>query len=217
MADYKVVDAEKLNADLSGVANAIRTKAETSGGLVFPEGFISAVNGIQKGIIPTEIINITSNNISNQDITYGKTLNVSIPVTHFATGVVNNITAGQAVSVTGIKDDATGEAFEVKGILFYIQPTANSWIYPPNHASSIPACFCLVRDNSRRFGTAMSCGAQSSTASYVREVRFNTSIGGVTNVNNTELLITGNSFSYIARNDMYGLLAASQWRWVAWG
>ena len=47
MADYKVVDAEKLNADLSGVANAIRAKAETSGGLVFPEGFISAVEGIQ--------------------------------------------------------------------------------------------------------------------------------------------------------------------------
>lgn len=186
-----------------------------------------AINKVKSGyVLPTETYNITSE-VRDLDITMGKTLNVimSIPdgyidktkICHFATGVVNNITAGQAVSVTGIKDDATGEAFEVKGILFYIQPTANSWLYPPNHASSIPACFCLVRDNSRRFGTAMSCGAQSSTASYVREVRFNTSIGGVTNVNNTELLITGNSFSYIARNDMYGLLAASQWRWVAWG
>ena len=61
MADYKVVDAEKLNADLSGLAKAIHTKAETSGGLVFPEGFISAVNGIQKGIIPTGTKNITQN------------------------------------------------------------------------------------------------------------------------------------------------------------
>ena len=65
-------------SNLSDVANAIRTKAETSGGLVFPEGFISAIDGIQKGIIPTETINITQN-VSNMDITYGKTLNVNVP------------------------------------------------------------------------------------------------------------------------------------------
>ena len=75
MAVYKVVDTEKLNADLSDVANAIRTKAETSGGLVFPEGFMSAVNGIQKGIIPTDTKNITQNG--------------SFDVTAFAEALVN--------------------------------------------------------------------------------------------------------------------------------
>lgn len=78
MADYKVVDAEKLNSDLSAVAKSIREQADPNGGLLlFPDGFISAVNGIQKGIIPTDIINIDSN-VSDYDITYGKTLNVNV-------------------------------------------------------------------------------------------------------------------------------------------
>ena len=81
MADYQVVDAEKLNSDLSAVANSIRAQAEINDGLLllFPDGFISAVEGIKKGIIPTEIINITQN-VSNMDITMGKLLNVNVPV-----------------------------------------------------------------------------------------------------------------------------------------
>lgn len=44
MADYKVTDTE-----LSGIANAIRTKGGTSEQLVFPDGFTSAINGIPTG------------------------------------------------------------------------------------------------------------------------------------------------------------------------
>lgn len=44
MADYKVTDTE-----LTGIANAIRTKGGTSEQLVFPNGFTSAINAIPTG------------------------------------------------------------------------------------------------------------------------------------------------------------------------
>lgn len=49
MAEYKVVDAEKLDADLASVADAIRTKGGTSESLTFPQGFVDAVDAISSG------------------------------------------------------------------------------------------------------------------------------------------------------------------------
>ena len=177
-------------------------------------------------IIPSGTKNIVSN--GTHDVKQYANAVVDVPVpdgyidkssaSHFASGVVNNVTAGQKMTVTGIKDEATGEAFDIKGVLAYIQFTENSWAYPPNHASSIPAVFCFVRDNSRGFGTAIVCGAQSTAAAHVREVRFNTDVGGVSNKSNTTITFNANSFTYASiKTSMYGLLAASQWRWVAWG
>lgn len=47
MAVDKLVDSAQLDADLTSVANAIRTKGGTSGALSFPNGFISAVEAIE--------------------------------------------------------------------------------------------------------------------------------------------------------------------------
>lgn len=44
MADYKVIDTE-----LTSIANAIRTKGGTQSQLVFPTGFVSAINAIPSG------------------------------------------------------------------------------------------------------------------------------------------------------------------------
>ena len=44
MSDYKVTDSE-----LTGIANAIRTKGGTSSQLVFPDGFTSAIGAIPTG------------------------------------------------------------------------------------------------------------------------------------------------------------------------
>lgn len=49
MANYKVVDADRLNADLASVADSIRAKAGTDDQMAFPDGFKSAVEGIQAG------------------------------------------------------------------------------------------------------------------------------------------------------------------------
>lgn len=45
----KVVDSTQLNADLTSVANAIRTKGGTSGSLAFPSGFVNAIGDIPTG------------------------------------------------------------------------------------------------------------------------------------------------------------------------
>ena len=54
MANYKVVDADQLDADLASVADSIRAKAGTTGEMAFPAGFKSVVDGIQIGgaVIP---------------------------------------------------------------------------------------------------------------------------------------------------------------------
>lgn len=49
MADYKLVDSNKLDTDLASVANAIRKRAGTSEKLEFPEGFENAVKNIPGG------------------------------------------------------------------------------------------------------------------------------------------------------------------------
>ena len=49
MANYKVVDAEQLDADLAVVADAIREKGGTSDALAFPNGMADAVRAIEGG------------------------------------------------------------------------------------------------------------------------------------------------------------------------
>ena len=49
MAVDKLVDSTQLDADLTSVANAIRTKGGTSANLAFPAGFVSAVQAIPSG------------------------------------------------------------------------------------------------------------------------------------------------------------------------
>lgn len=49
MALDKVIDSAQLDADLTAVADAIRTKGGTTEQLSFPDGFVSAVEGIQAG------------------------------------------------------------------------------------------------------------------------------------------------------------------------
>ena len=49
MSIDKAVDSTQLDADLTSVANAIRTKGGTSADLAFPAGFVSAVEAIPTG------------------------------------------------------------------------------------------------------------------------------------------------------------------------
>ena len=49
MSVDKLVDSTQLDADLTSVANAIRTKGGTSASLAFPAGFVSAIQAIPSG------------------------------------------------------------------------------------------------------------------------------------------------------------------------
>lgn len=62
MAYDKFVDSTALDANLTTVANAIRTKGGTSAQLHFPDEYVSAINAIETGgITPTGTVSITSN------------------------------------------------------------------------------------------------------------------------------------------------------------
>ena len=60
MALDKAVDSAQLNADLTAVADAIRTKGGTSEQLAFPDGFVTAIQAIQTGPELQIIVTVTS-------------------------------------------------------------------------------------------------------------------------------------------------------------
>lgn len=72
MALDKLVDSSQLDADLTSVANAIRTKGGTSAQLSFPQGFVDAVGAISSGggTTPTgtKEISITANGTTTEDV-----------------------------------------------------------------------------------------------------------------------------------------------------
>lgn len=54
MATYKTVNADQLDADMTALANTIRTKGGTSGKLAWPSGYQAAVEAIESGkALPT--------------------------------------------------------------------------------------------------------------------------------------------------------------------
>ncbi len=128
-------------------------------------------------------------------------------VTHFAAGVMPNVTAGMKFSVTGIKDEKTGEAFTPKGIIGFICPTSTDNFYSSGNK---PATVAFYRNDI--------AGDSAAIAAYntAYSVRIHTTVLIDTDLPN--LTISGNSFTYdSATASMYGLMAAARWRWFAWG
>lgn len=50
MANYKVVDADALDADVKSVADSIRAKGGTTDSLAWPDGFNTAIGEISTGV-----------------------------------------------------------------------------------------------------------------------------------------------------------------------
>ena len=78
MAVDKLVDSSQLNADLTSVANAIRTKGGTSAQLAFPADFVSAIAAIPTGggssvktgtVTPASRVNSVSFDVGMSSIT----------------------------------------------------------------------------------------------------------------------------------------------------
>ena len=59
MAYDKVIDSSALNANLTSVANAIRSKGGTSASLAFPSGFVDAISKIETGKVTMEEHTVT--------------------------------------------------------------------------------------------------------------------------------------------------------------
>lgn len=82
MAVDKLVDSTQLDADLTSVANAIRTKGGTSSQMAFPAGFVSAVQAIPTGTTPTGTKSIITN--GTHDVTNYANAQVAVPNTYSA-------------------------------------------------------------------------------------------------------------------------------------
>ena len=200
-------------SSLSAVADSIRSKVGTGDSLKFPESFISAIQNIKTGITPTGTKNITQN--GTHDVTAFASAFVDVPipdsyidkskVTHFATGTVSNVTAGQKLTVSGIKDAKTGEAFDVKGLVAFVEPSSTQ-----NYTVSgtgKPAVCMFYRNSEITSGVALAAYNAALT------VRANTDFKS-----NEYIVISGNSFYFIQQTgSMWGLQASTKWRWIAWG
>lgn len=99
MAVDKLVDSTQLDADLTSIANAIRTKGGTSAQMAFPAGFISSIQNIPGGA-GTDYLAI---DISNTPFTYENETVVSIRGNAFRG---SPITRATFPNVTTIGSDA---------------------------------------------------------------------------------------------------------------
>ena len=102
MSVDKVVDSAQLDADLTSIANAIRTKGGTSASLAFPSGFVTAIGNISTGITPTGTKNIT---ISSSGTT-------TEDVTNYASAAIT-VGAGTAGTPTATKGTVSSHAISV--------------------------------------------------------------------------------------------------------
>lgn len=95
MTDYLTTDS-----DLEAVADAIRAKGATSALLVYPNGFVSAINAIPTGITPTgtKSISISAAGTTTEDVTNYASAEITVPSGSAATPATT-ITANPTISV----------------------------------------------------------------------------------------------------------------------
>lgn len=90
MAVDKLVDSSQLDADLTSVANAIRTKGGTSASLAFPADFVDAIDAIETGGGGFSADEVATRSYSG-----------AVQLTSGATSIVDNAFKG-ATGLTGI-------------------------------------------------------------------------------------------------------------------
>lgn len=121
-------------ADLTSVANAIRTKGETSAQLAFPSGFVSAIEGIKTGTeLNFEVVGGTTQPSNPKENTIW--INTSTPVSGWVIGSTSNLPASPADgTVMIITTNSSNLSFNaLKDGFLYVNPVtvgqfkSNSW------------------------------------------------------------------------------------------
>lgn len=105
MANYKVVDADQLDADLKTVADAIRESSGAEGKLDFPDGMATAASEIQNGESNGWCFACDSTTTSDVSFTYNGTTAYKVTDNVFS---VEDLTGAYVVGW----DNATGTVKE---------------------------------------------------------------------------------------------------------
>lgn len=98
MALDKLVDSAQLDADLTSVANAIRTKGGTSASLAFPAGFVSAIGDIPTGGGGISLDDIATNTEPSGAIILGNAV-TEIAEYAFAKKPITSVSAPEATDI----------------------------------------------------------------------------------------------------------------------
>lgn len=107
MAVDKLVDSTQLDADLTSVANAIRTKGGTSADLAFPAGFAVAIAAIPSGggvVLSPMDYSVKIKNGRSGTVTVNRLL---YNETTFLAVTSSNISAGATSAYSNLATDGT--------------------------------------------------------------------------------------------------------------
>ena len=127
MSVDKLVDSTQLDADLTSVANAIRTKGGTSASLAFPAGFVSAVEAIPTGGGGDTFAQICNKTITSYESTElltipGNTLRSNTTLTSINAPNLENLGSyalggfrGTVIALPGFKGDGNSEGYYFSG------------------------------------------------------------------------------------------------------
>ena len=124
MSVDKLVDSTQLDADLTSVANAIRTKGGTSASLAFPSGFVTAIGNISGGSGWT-----TDGIAENLEPNGSITLSSSVTASKFCAFRGKPITYITGSAVTIIEMDAFYDCTSLTDIYFPVCTQANTEVF----------------------------------------------------------------------------------------
>lgn len=215
MAVDKLVDSTQLDADLTSIANAIRTKGGTSAQLAFPSEFVSAINAITTGTEDYLKIRLTDATLTSTiEWTYDDTTITKIPPYAFY-----NCRHLTDVNLPNVTDFTGVSAFsECRGLLkIYLPRTTN---IPGNNFNNChalkTAVFPVVSalnqtmfngDNSLQavdLGVASTIGAGSFNSCTALETIVLRRSNAITALSNTNAFIniSGNLINVYVPNDL---------------
>lgn len=167
MAVDKLVDSTQLDADLTSVADAIRTKGGTSASLAFPTDFVSAIAAIPSGGGGGTTL------IGSGSYTYSgnAAANITFPVTY---------TGAPRVLIV-IKDEMDAGVGETIGALSYLPSgisvidTAFEYgarVYKGKSDADVISYGGVSSNNTSCVYLCTSVGAYDANGSYMRVVRW---------------------------------------------
>lgn len=191
MAVDKLVDSTQLDADLTSVANAIRTKGGTSSQMAFPAGFVSAVQAIPTGITPTgtKAISITQNGTTTEDVTQYADAEITVNVSGGGGGLtlIDTITAS-AVNATKIDiDDSWFDTYTFVFIVPNLTFSQSDWLYCAMNATS----------NGQYYNASVSSMGENGTMTLRKLVTRSNKIGAAWYNTNNPGIVSFVNISYL--------------------